>query len=135
MRRTQPALVLDRPTISDEQYDRLFAELVALERSHPEFATRDSPTQRVAGASSKGFVAVPHAAPMLSLEATTEEADVLAFATATARALGAPPAWVLEPKYDGLSVELVYDAGVLVTPATRGDGERSEDLRCPRSGS
>ena len=120
--------VLDRPTISDEQYDRLFAELVALERSHPELVTRDSPTQRVAGTPSEGFVAVRHAAPMLSLEATTEETDVLAFATATARALDAAPAWVLEPKYDGLSVELVYDAGVLVTAATRGDGDRGEEV-------
>ena len=84
--------VLDQPTISDEQYDRLFAELLALERAHPELVTPDSPTQRVAGAPSESFKTVRHAAPMLSLEATTAEADIVRFATTTARALGATPA-------------------------------------------
>ena len=120
--------VLDRPTISDEEYDRLFAELVALEREHPELVTPDSPTQRIAGAPSGRFATRRHAAPMLSLEATTEEADVLRFAASVAAAVGHPPAWVVEPKYDGLSVELIYEGGALRTAATRGDGERGEDV-------
>jgi len=120
--------VLDRPTISDARYDRLFAELVRLERAHPALVTADSPTQRVAGAASERFATLRHAAPMLSLDATSSEADVVRFAERTTRALGAPPAWVLEPKYDGLSVELVYARGVLHGAATRGDGERGEDV-------
>ena len=120
--------VLDRPTISDARYDRLFAELVALEGAHPELVTGDSPTQRVAGALSERFATVHHAAPMLSLDATTSEADVRQFVEATGRALGRAAAWVLEPKYDGLSVELVYEAGRLTVAATRGDGERGEDV-------
>lgn len=120
--------VLDRPTISDERYDRLFAQLVALERAHPELVTPDSPTQRVGGALSERFAAVRHTAPMLSLEATSDEAEIQRFAATTARALGRPPAWVLEPKYDGLSLELVFVAGRLATAATRGDGERGEDV-------
>ncbi|HSK05589.1 MAG TPA: NAD-dependent DNA ligase LigA [Kofleriaceae bacterium] len=120
--------VLDRPAISDPEYDRLFAELAALERAHPELVIRDSPTQRVAGAPSARFATVRHAAPMLSLDATTEEAEIAAFVAATARALGGPSSWVLEPKYDGVSVELIYVSGVLATAATRGDGERGEDV-------
>jgi DNA ligase (NAD+) len=120
--------VLDRPTISDARYDRLLGELTALERAHPALVTPDSPTQRVAGAPSDRFATARHAAPMLSLDATTDPADVLRFVNTTARVLGAVPAWVLEPKYDGLSVELVYAAGRLTTAATRGDGELGEDV-------
>jgi len=120
--------VLDRPTISDARYDRLFAELVRIERVHPELVTADSPTRRVAGAPSERFATVRHAAPMLSLDATTSEEDVLQFMEDTARRLGKSPAWVLEPKYDGLSVELIYEAGTLKTAATRGDGERGENI-------
>jgi DNA ligase (NAD+) len=120
--------VLDRPIISDEAYDRLFAELVRLERAHPELVTPDSPTQRVAGAPSARFRAVRHAAPMLSLEAVPSEAEVRRFARRVARALGGAPAWVLEPKYDGLSVEIIYRDGALAAVSTRGDGERGEDV-------
>lgn len=120
--------VLDRPTISDARYDRLYAELGALERAHPELVTLDSPTQRVAGAPRDRFEIVRHAAPMLGLEAMTDERGVRQFAEAAARALGQPPAWELEPKYDGVPVELVYEAGVLRRAVTRGDGERGEDV-------
>ncbi len=120
--------VLDRPTISDARYDRLFAELAELEGAQPDLVTTDSPTQRVAGVPSARFAAVRHTAPMLSLEATTSEDDVLQFMEHMTEKLGETPAWVLEPKYDGLSVELVYEAGRLTTAATRGDGERGEDV-------
>ena len=119
--------VLDRPTISDARYDRLFAELTALERAHPELVVADSPTQRVAGAPSTRFATISHAAPMLSLDATTSDDDVARFVEDTTRTLG-KAAWVLEPKYDGLSVELVYEAGTLTAAATRGDGRRGEDV-------
>lgn len=120
--------VLDHPTISDAHYDRLFAELVELERAHPELVVPDSPTRRVAGALRPGFAARRHAAPMLSLEATTDEENIARFVATTAHALAHPPRWILEPKYDGLSIELVYIAGRLATAATRGDGERGEDV-------
>ncbi len=120
--------VLDRPAISDARYDRLFAELAELERAHPDLVTTDSPTQRVAGVPSARFAAVRHTAPMLSLEATTSEDDVVQFMGDMTEKLGATPGWVLEPKYDGLSVELIYEAGRLTTAATRGDGERGEDV-------
>lgn len=120
--------VLDRPTISDERYDQLFAQLAALEHAHPELVTPDSPTRRVSGGVSEQFAAVRHTRPMLSLEATGEPAEIERFAATTARALGRRPAWVLEPKYDGLSLELVYLEGRLTTAVTRGDGERGEDV-------
>ncbi len=120
--------VLDRPAISDEHYDRLFAELAALERAHPGLATADSPTQRVAGAPSARFASVRHVAPMLSLDAIAGELAVQRFGEVTARALHRSGTWVLEPKYDGLSVELVYEGGRLVSASTRGDGERGEDV-------
>lgn len=121
--------VLDRPTISDARYDRMYTELTRLERAHPELVTSDSPTQRVAGAPSARFATVGHAAPMLSMEATTSEEDALSFMASAMRSLGtASTAWVLEPKFDGLSIELIYEAGILKVAATRGDGERGEDV-------
>jgi DNA ligase (NAD+) len=120
--------VLDRPTISDAAYDRLLAELVRLERAHPADVPPDSPTRRVAGAPSERFRRLAHAAPMRSLEAVATEPAVRRFAARVARALGRAPRWILEPKYDGLSVELVYERGRLVAAATRGDGAHGEDV-------
>ncbi len=114
--------VLDRPEISDAAYDRLFNELSQIERAHPELVTPDSPTQRVAGAPLPSLPPVAHVAPMLSLEATTDEADVRRF---VARADGP---FVVEPKFDGLSVEVVYENGRLARAATRGDGATGEGV-------
>jgi DNA ligase (NAD+) len=121
--------VLDRPEISDAEYDRLFTELVQLEAAHPELVTPDSPTQRVAGAPLASFAAVRHLAPMLSLESVTGIADVKRFdervrALRTTRA----PLYVVEPKFDGVSLEVVYREGRLLRASTRGDGEHGEDV-------
>jgi DNA ligase (NAD+) len=121
--------VLDRPAISDAQYDRLFADLVRLETAHPELVTPDSPTQRVAGAPLPAFPAVAHVAPMLSLESVTDADAVRRFdERVRAGVRGQAVRYVLEPKFDGLSLEVVYRDGVLRRASTRGDGERGEGV-------
>jgi DNA ligase (NAD+) len=115
--------VLDRPEISDEQYDRLFDELRKLEEAHPELVTPDSPTQRVAGAPAPSFPEVRHFAPMLSLDSTTAPDAVKEFDRRIQLEFrGAAAPYVLEPKFDGLSLELVYEDGEFVRASTRGDG-------------
>ena len=121
--------VLDAPTIPDAEYDRLFADLVRLEEAHPEMITPDSPTQRVAGAPLPSFPTIEHLAPMLSLESVAAEDLVRRFdqrVRAAARHSGIR--YVLEPKFDGLSLEIVYRNGVLDRASTRGDGERGEGV-------
>lgn len=119
--------VENRPTISDEAYDALVAELRDIEAEHPELVTPDSPTRRVAGRVAGPFASVRHTAPMLSLEATRDAADVGAFIERITTKDGRCDL-VLEPKLDGLSVELVYTAGRLTAAATRGDGIEGEDV-------
>ncbi|HEX4933716.1 MAG TPA: hypothetical protein VFV33_11090, partial [Gemmatimonadaceae bacterium] len=118
----------DRPTISDAAYDRLVARLRRLEARHPALVTPDSPTQRVAGRPSAPFAPLRHTAPMLSLEATGRAGDVERFVTRIAASTGGAPDLLLEPKLDGLSVEVVYRRGVLSAAATRGDGVVGEDV-------
>jgi DNA ligase (NAD+) len=120
--------VRDAPRISDEEYDRLFRELRELEEAHPDLVTADSPTQRVGGKVLEGFEEVEHAAPMLSLDSHTAAEVLHRFLDRVARSLDREPAWVAEPKLDGASVELVYESGVLVRGATRGDGRRGEGV-------
>jgi DNA ligase (NAD+) len=121
--------VLDRPTISDAEYDRLFAELLRLEEAHPELAASDSPTQRVGGAAASAFPTVRHFAPMLSLESVTDEDAVRRFdERIRASEHGHAVRYLLEPKFDGLSLELVYSDGALVQASTRGDGEHGEGV-------
>jgi DNA ligase (NAD+) len=120
----------DAPEISDEAYDALFAELRALEEEHPDLVTPDSPSQRVAGAPIDSFPTVVHAAPMLSLESDKEEAALRRFDQRLRKAVGgdADVAYVVEPKLDGLSLEVVYEDGVLARASTRGDGVRGEGV-------
>src|SRR5512140_3112181 len=124
--------VLDQPVLSDAEYDRLMRELLALEQADPELRTPDSPTQRVGGAPSERFARVVHRAPMLSLGnvQTDEELDELD--ARVHRMLGLPPEdpvrYVVEPKLDGLAVELVYEGGRFVQGSTRGDGVNGEDV-------
>src|SRR5690606_35207460 len=121
--------VADRPEISDEAYDALLAELRELEERYPELVTPDSPTQRVGGAPVTGFPTATHARPMLSLDSSAKEEDLRAFDARVRRIaepLGVKVAYSLEPKIDGLSVELVYEDGVLVRAVTRGDGVTGE---------
>jgi DNA ligase (NAD+) len=121
--------VLDRPVISDARYDRLFDELTRLEAAYPGLVRPDSPTQRVAGAPLSSFPTIEHEAPMLSLASVTDAAAVRRFAERM-RACARGPAvrFVAEPKFDGLSLEIVYRNGVLVRASTRGDGRRGEGV-------
>ncbi|HEX7118853.1 MAG TPA: NAD-dependent DNA ligase LigA [Longimicrobiales bacterium] len=120
--------VLDRPEISDAEYDRLFDALLQLEARFPDLVTPDSPSQRVGGEPKKEFPSVRHTAPMISLEATREKGDVAGFVRRIRREAGGEPTFLLEPKLDGASIELVYRAGTLVRAATRGDGRVGEDV-------
>src|SRR5262249_12805196 len=120
---------LDRPEISDAEYDALMRELRELEAAHPEIVSPESPTQRVAGQVSDAFATVEHLTPMLSLDNATSETDLREFEARLKRALpGATFSYVCEPKVDGLSVALVYEDGVFKRGATRGDGRFGEDV-------
>jgi len=115
------------PEISDDAYDAMFHELRALERDHPELVTPDSPTQRVGGAPMVGLDTAEHTEAMLSLDSSAKEEDLRAFDQRLRRALDASEvSYSLEPKIDGLSVELVYAGGRLERAVTRGDGVRGE---------
>lgn len=122
--------VLDAPTVTDREYDRLFDELRALERENPGLVRDDSPTQRVGGAPAAGFARVRHPKRMYSLENSYGEDDVREF---LARVGGAEPdgagvGYVVEPKLDGASMEVVYRGGRLALALTRGDGVEGEDV-------
>jgi DNA ligase (NAD+) len=122
--------VLDEPEVEDAVYDTLYDELVALEDEHPELVTPDSPTQRVGAPPSDRFQKVEHLAPMGSLEKVTTEAAVTKWAEDVRKRLGTdePVAYVLEPKIDGSAISLVYTDGVFTRGATRGDGQRGEEI-------
>lgn len=118
-----------RPAVSDEEYDRLYRALQALERAHPELVTPDSPTQRVGIEPQDRFETVAHAAPMLSLDSTQDPGEVRRFDDRLRKALGDEvPRYILEPKLDGASLELVYEDGVLVRAVTRGNGREGEGV-------
>lgn len=127
---------LDDPEISDEAYDALMRELVELEAAHPGLITPDSPTQRVGGAPVEGFPQVEHRVPMLSLGNAFDGEELRDFDRRVRSGLGLPaPAeggepvtYVAEMKIDGLSVSLLYEDGIFVRGATRGDGETGEDV-------
>ena len=121
--------VKDRPEISDSQYDRLFRELVELEQAYPELVTPDSPSQRVGAPPLHELIKVPHEQPMLSLDSIVDESEVLAFDQRMKRELEILSVeYSAEPKFDGLSVELMYDQGIFTRGATRGDGTTGEDV-------
>jgi len=121
--------VKNRPEISDEKYDRLRRELHALEDRYPELQTPDSPSRRV-GAEPRGMLpAVEHLYPMLSLDSTTSAEAVLEFDARMKRLSGSENiVYTAEPKFDGLSVELVFENGSLARASTRGDGKRGEGV-------
>jgi DNA ligase (NAD+) len=122
--------VLDDPEVPDAAYDALYDELQALEASHPQLVTPDSPTQRVGAPPAEGFTKVPHLAPMGSLEKVTTTEALEKWADDVRKRLGTddPVAYVLEPKIDGSAISLVYEDGVFARGATRGDGLRGEDV-------
>ena len=121
--------VVNRPEISDSEYDRLFRELQELEAEHPGFFTPNSPTQRVGAPPLEQFQKVPHQHPMLSLDSHLEREDLLAFDQRVRRELDVETVeYAVEPKYDGLSVELIYEHGTFIRGSTRGDGVTGEDI-------
>jgi DNA ligase (NAD+) len=121
--------VKDRPEISDSEYDRLFRELIELEQTHPHLVTTDSPSQRVGAPPLHELLKVPHEQPMLSLDSIVEQDEVLAFDQRMKRELETMSVeYTVEPKFDGLSIELVYDRGIFTRGATRGDGTIGEDV-------
>jgi DNA ligase (NAD+) len=118
-----------RPEIGDADYDRLYRELEAIERDHPELAAPDSPTRRVGGAPLAGFAPVRHDPPMMSLEKAHTEDDLRQFDRFLRDELGADRlAYVVEPKVDGVAFSLRYEHGLLVRAATRGNGDTGDDI-------
>ena len=121
--------VENNPVISDYEYDKLMEELKRLESEHPEYVTPDSPTQRVSGQPVEGFRSVKHKVPMLSLDNTYSSKELLDFDKRVKKFLGGEsPDYAVELKIDGLGVALVYENGVLVRGATRGDGSTGDDI-------
>ena len=130
---------LDAPSVPDAEYDRLYRKLEALEAEYPQFRLPESPTQRVGGAVLDGFETVVHAVPMLSLNnafsprddetGAFDHAEFLAFDERVCKELGvAQTEYAVEPKFDGLAVSLLYQNGILVQAATRGDGTTGENV-------
>ena len=123
--------VLDNPTIPDAEYDRLFHQLKALEATHPELITADSPTQRVGAKPLSGFAQIRHEIPMLSLDNAFSDEEFYAFVKRIEDRLirlPEPLTFCCEPKLDGLAVSILYVNGVLTQAATRGDGTTGEDI-------
>jgi len=121
--------VLDEPDIPDAEYDKLMRELEAIEAAHQELATPDSPTQRVGNAPSSAFASVQHEVRMLSLGNAFSDAEVEDFVRRIRERLEVDdPLFSVEPKFDGLAISLRYENGVFVRGATRGDGEKGEDV-------
>ena len=117
------------PSISDQEYDRLYRELVDLEGTHPEVRTEDSPTQRVGGQALDAFVSVRHRLPMQSLDNTYSEDEVVEFYARLQKLLpGREIPVVIEPKVDGVAVALTYENGQFTLGATRGDGTMGDDI-------
>jgi DNA ligase (NAD+) len=127
--------VLDKPTISDAAYDKLMRELQELESQYPDLRANDSPTLRVSGGLREGFKKVKHVRPLLSLDSLMSEREVAEFDERVKKGLGLDEglfaeevAYMAEHKFDGLSIELVYDDGILARGSTRGDGDVGEDV-------
>ena len=120
---------LDRPVIDDESYDHLMRELIGLEEAFPQFAAPDSPSQRVGGKPVEGFEKWTHPQPMLSLANCFDENELAEFHARVKKGLALAEEdveYILEPKLDGLAIELEYENGFLVRAATRGDGTTGE---------
>ncbi|WP_113906380.1 NAD-dependent DNA ligase LigA [Aliidiomarina celeris] len=122
--------VLDTPSVPDAEYDRYFRALQALEAQHPQLKLPNSPTQRVGAPPSGAFAEVEHEVPMLSLDNAFDANEMESFQQRVQERLAtdAPLHWCAEPKLDGLAVSLLYENGVLVRGATRGDGYRGENI-------
>ena len=120
--------ILSNPIIKDYEFDMLLQELINLEKSYPEFVFNDSPTQRVGGGITKEFKQVVHKYPMLSLGNTYSESDLIDFDERVKKIIGSEFDYVCELKFDGISIGLTYQNGLLVQAVTRGDGEKGDDV-------
>ena len=121
--------VLNKPKISDQEYDALYRRLRDMEAAHPEFITPDSPTQRVGGEPAAGFPVVKHIDPMMSLDNTYSADEIREFDKRVKKNLkGEKVEYVVELKFDGVSTSLVYERGKLAVGATRGDGTQGDDV-------
>jgi DNA ligase (NAD+) len=120
--------VLDDPEIADVEYDALNRELIELEGAFPELVTPDSPTQRIGAPPSDLFAPVEHRTPMMSLDNCFSLEELQAWGKRVERGIGTPEGFVAEQKMDGVAVNLIYEDGVLVRGATRGDGRTGEDI-------
>ncbi len=118
--------VLDDPLITDQEFDRLMRELIRLEELYPELVTADSPSQRVGGEARAGLTTVVHRTPLLSLDNAFSLADLQTFDRRISKA--ADTSYMAELKIDGVSIAIIYDNGVLLSAATRGDGQLGEDV-------
>ena len=119
--------VMDMPTITDQEYDDAYKELLTLEEKYPELKRTDSPTSRVGGEALSKFDKVTHATPMLSFDDIFNEDEIVSFDERVRKVIN-NPTYTVEPKMDGLSGSLLYQNGVLVRAATRGDGVTGEDI-------
>ena len=119
--------ILDNPTLTDQEYDDYYMELLSLEKKFPEYIREDSPTHRVGGASLDKFEKVTHEKPMLSFDDIFNEDEIIAFDERIRKTI-TNPEYTIEPKMDGLSGSLIYKNGILVRAATRGDGITGEDI-------
>ena len=115
--------VLDKPSISDKEYDQHYQELEKLEKAHPELITTDSPTQRIGGTILPGFTKVQHDSPMLSLGNAFNQEELLQFHQRISKLTDQPLQYMCELKIDGLAVSLKYENGLFIQGATRGDGK------------
>ena len=123
--------VLDDPQITDQAYDILYRKLQAIEQKHPGLITEDSPTQRVGSAPATHFEPVQHEVAMLSIENAFDQAEMQAFDKRLLEMVvssGPELVYTAEPKLDGLAVSLLYEGGILVRAATRGDGKTGENI-------
>ena len=120
--------VLDDPEVADVEYDALVRELVELEEQYPDLVTPDSPTQRIGAPPSDLFAPVEHRTPMMSLDNCFSLEELQAWGKRVERGIGAADGFVVEQKMDGVAVNLIYEDGLLVRGATRGDGRTGEDI-------
>ena len=119
--------VNDNPSITDQEYDDYYSELLRLEEEYPNLKREESPTSRVGGKVLDKFEKVSHKSPMLSFDDIFNEEEIMAFDERIKKTI-ANPVYTVEPKMDGLSGSLIYEKGVLVRAATRGDGLVGENI-------
>jgi len=120
--------VLNAPTISDYEFDKLMAELIKLEKQFPQLASPYSPTQRVGGEITKEFQTVRHRTPMLSLSNTYTDTEIRDFDQRVRKTIGNEVEYVCELKFDGVAISLIYEDGKLIRGVTRGDGTQGDDV-------